>query len=56
MENTFIQFPVLSTVIPVFNEESTIEEIISRVQGVQHEVINFKEIIIVDDGSTDGTR
>lgn len=39
-------------VIPVYNEVETIKEIISRVQTVALE----KEIIIVDDGSTDGTR
>jgi glycosyltransferase involved in cell wall biosynthesis len=42
----------LSVVIPVFNEVNTIEEIVSRVRAVELE----KEIIIVDDGSTDGTR
>jgi glycosyltransferase involved in cell wall biosynthesis len=41
----------LSIVIPVFNEVSTIEEVIHRVQSVPFE----KEIIIVDDYSTDGT-
>lgn len=42
----------ISVVIPVYNEVGTIEEIVSRVQAVPLE----KEIIIVDDGSTDGTR
>lgn len=42
----------LSVVIPVYNERATIEELLERVQAVD---IN-KEIIIVDDGSTDGTR
>ncbi len=41
----------LSVVIPVYNEVKTIEEIVSKVQEVPLE----KEIIIVDDGSTDGT-
>jgi len=44
--------PTVSVVIPVFNERATIEEIILRVQAVDIE----KEILIVDDGSTDGTR
>jgi len=42
----------VSIVIPVYNERSTIEEILACVQAVN---IN-KEIVIVDDGSTDGTR
>jgi len=43
----------LSIVIPVFNEKNTIEELIRRVQEV--DVSLNKEIIIVDDGSNDGT-
>jgi len=42
----------ISVVIPVYNEVDTIEEIISRVKMVAIE----KEIILVDDFSTDGTR
>ena len=42
----------ISVVIPVYNEVETIEEIISRVSIVAIE----KEIIVVDDFSTDGTR
>ena len=42
----------LSVVIPAYNEKATIEEILYRVQQVDVE----KEIVIVDDGSTDGTR
>ena len=42
----------ISVVIPVYNEIGTIEEIIRRVMQVKLE----KEIIIVDDGSTDGTK
>jgi glycosyltransferase involved in cell wall biosynthesis len=44
----------LSIVVPVFNERPTIAEIIRRVRGV--DVGMDKEIIVVDDGSTDGTR
>lgn len=44
----------LSIIIPVFNEKETISEIIKRVREVR--IPSFeKEIIIVDDGSTDGT-
>lgn len=42
----------LSVVVPVYNEKNTIKEIINRVNNVNIE----KEIIIVDDGSSDGTR
>jgi len=42
----------LSVVIPVFNEKSTITELVRRVQKVPID----KEIVIVDDFSTDGTR
>lgn len=42
----------LSVIIPVYNEEKTILEVVRRVQKVQIE----KEIVIVDDGSTDNTR
>ncbi len=43
---------LLSVVIPAYNEANTIEEIVRRVQQTPFP----KEIIIVDDGSTDGTR
>lgn len=44
--------PRLSVVIPVFNERATIKEIVGRVRAVPID----KEIILVDDGSNDGTR
>lgn len=43
---------MLSVIIPVYNEVDTIREIVKRVQSVDL----AKEIIIVDDASTDGTR
>lgn len=44
--------PELSVVIPVFNERDTIDEVLRRVRDVPI----AKQIIVVDDGSTDGTR
>jgi glycosyltransferase involved in cell wall biosynthesis len=44
--------PLLSVVMPAFNERATIEEIIGRVLAVPLRI----ELIVVDDGSTDGTR
>ena len=43
---------LLSIIIPAYNEKSFIEEVINRVSAAPYD----KEIIIVDDGSTDGTR
>jgi len=45
----------LSIVIPVFNEEKTIGEILKKVLGVKLPSGLEKEIIIIDDGSTDET-
>ena len=42
----------LSVVIPIYNEVQTVDEIIRRVHAVPLE----KEVILVDDCSTDGTR
>jgi glycosyltransferase involved in cell wall biosynthesis len=44
---------ILSIVIPCFNESKTIDELLSRVESCPHQP---KEIIVVDDRSTDGTR
>ena len=44
--------PLLSVVMPCYNERSTIEEIIRRVLAVPLRI----ELIVVDDGSKDGTR
>jgi glycosyltransferase involved in cell wall biosynthesis len=44
----------LSVVIPVYNERATVGEILARVEAVD---VGFpKEIVVVDDFSTDGTR
>ena len=43
---------LLSVVIPIYNERRTIEEVIRRIRGTGLPV----EMILVDDGSVDGTR
>lgn len=43
---------LLSILMPVYNEVKTLHEILARVRAVDIR----KEIILVDDGSTDGTR
>jgi glycosyltransferase involved in cell wall biosynthesis len=45
----------LSIVMPAFNERRTIRDIVGRVLAVPLDGIE-KELLIVDDGSTDGTR
>lgn len=45
----------LSIIIPIYNEESTIAEVLRRVREVQLEGIE-KEIIVVNDGSTDSSK
>ena len=42
----------LSVIIPVYNEIGTLEKILKKVKDVKVP----KEIILVDDGSTDGSR
>jgi len=45
----------LSVIVPVFNEENTILEVIKRLLNTKFPKVD-REIIIVDDGSTDSTR
>lgn len=49
MDNNNMQ---ISVIMPVYNEINTIEEIIHRVKATNL----VDELIVVDDGSTDGTR
>ena len=49
---TALESPLLSVVMPVYNELATIDEIIARVVSVPMQI----QLIVVDDCSTDGTR
>lgn len=47
------RYSLLSVIVPVFNERSTVAEVIRRIKAV--EVPLEVEVIVVDDGSSDGT-
>ncbi len=42
----------LSVIVPIYNERTTIQEVLDRLAAVPLD----KEVIVVDDGSTDGSR
>ncbi|MFN2182634.1 MAG: glycosyltransferase family 2 protein, partial [Anaerolineae bacterium] len=45
----------LSIIMPVYNEQATLSEILNQVRAVELDSVE-KEIVVVDDGSTDGSR
>jgi glycosyltransferase involved in cell wall biosynthesis len=51
-----LRSPVISIVIPAFNEEKTIGNVIEETATVMDSLNMPYEIIVVDDGSTDNTR
>ena len=46
-----LSLPILSVVVPAYNEEATITQVLKRLHGLSC----LKEVIVVDDGSTDTT-
>jgi glycosyltransferase involved in cell wall biosynthesis len=48
-----VEHTLLSVIVPVFNERSTVAEVIRRIRAV--ELPLDIEVIVVDDGSSDGT-
>ena len=48
-----VKFFDISIIVPVYNERETLPKVLQRIEDVMP---NTTEIIVVDDGSTDGTR
>ncbi len=46
----------VSVLVPVYNERFLVAESLRRVLAVRHPTIRELEVVVVDDGSTDGTR
>jgi len=49
------QRPEVSLVVPVLNEEAIIPELVARAMAAIGSIATHAEMILVDDGSTDGT-
>lgn len=49
-----MNYTAISIIIPVFNERATLQKIVKQIEDVPLSL--HQEIILVDDGSTDGTR
>ena len=47
--------PTYSIVIPIFNEEETLDELLSRMLALMDRLDGSAEVILVDDGSTDSS-
>ena len=54
MSGSVPRYRTLSVIVPVYNERNTVAEVVRRMRAV--ELPLEREIVIVDDGSTDGTR
>ncbi len=46
----------LSVIVPVYNERSLVRDLLARVLAVEDPCLAELEVVVVDDGSTDGTR
>lgn len=55
-DNPAVKSPEISVVIPVFNEEANIQPVVSAVRDALLPMKRSFEILLVDDGSTDGSE
>ena len=47
---------IVSIIIPIYNEENSIKALLKKIESVELRALGFvKEIVCVDDGSTDNT-
>ena len=46
----------LSVIVPVYNERYLVRDLLARVLAVEDPCLAELEVVVVDDGSTDGTR
>ena len=46
----------LTVIVPVYNERYLVRDLLARVLAVEDPSIAELEVVVVDDGSTDGTR
>lgn len=49
------QSPIFSVVVPIWNERESLQELYKQVAGVMENTGDSWELVLVDDGSTDGT-
>jgi glycosyltransferase involved in cell wall biosynthesis len=47
--------PIISIIAPIFNEEQTLPELYRRVSEVMNSTGETWELLLIDDGSTDGS-
>lgn len=56
-ESSSPEWRTLSVIVPIYNERDTLAEIVRRIRTVDLSAVHLTtEILLVDDGSTDGTR
>jgi polyisoprenyl-phosphate glycosyltransferase len=47
--------PLISLVIPLYNESQTLPMLVSRIDALCHTIDLSLEVVLIDDGSTDNT-